>query len=116
MSSQISSQIEWKQAVDKRRSSEWPKVRAEHLVKEPLCRACGGKERLEVHHIQPFHLHPELELVDSNLVTLCENPDHNDHLIFGHLLDWQSFNGSVVADAGVYLGKVKVRPIVEGVK
>ena len=29
------------------------------------CQWCGGTTHLEVHHIKPFHLDPELELVDT---------------------------------------------------
>lgn len=93
-----------------RRSSKWAAKRAEHLLKFPTCAACGTKEHLEVHHVRPFHLHPEDELKDENLLTLCETPSHNCHLIFGHLLLWASYNVDVRADAGAYLLKVTHRP------
>lgn len=57
------------------RSSQWPKVRAEHLRKHPTCAACGSTEDLNVHHIQPFHLDPSLELYPPNLMTVCR--DHH---------------------------------------
>lgn len=41
--------------ADSLRSSRWPKVRAEHLKREPACRACGARSKLEVHHKLPFH-------------------------------------------------------------
>jgi hypothetical protein len=53
------------------RSSQWPKVRAEHLRKHPTCAACGSVEDLNVHHLQPFHLDPSLELYPPNLLTVC---------------------------------------------
>ena len=92
------------------RSPHWPTVRRAHLAKEPKCRACGGTCHLNVHHIKPFHLFPELELVQTNLITLCEHPSHNCHEIFGHLLDWSAYNVSVRADASRYLKKVETRP------
>lgn len=95
---------------DNARSPRWPAVRAEHLAKFPTCAACGTREHLEVHHKQPFHLHPDLELEPTNLITLCESPSHNCHEIFGHLLDWKSFNRMVEMDAAVYLRKVQNRP------
>lgn len=85
--------------AEKPRSPEWPHVRAEHLKKEPACRACGTKDALQVHHIKPFHLHPDLELDPSNLVTLCEKPGHYCHFRIGHFLNWTNFNPFAVADA-----------------
>lgn len=67
------------------RSSQWPAVRAAHILKEPFCQLCGGTTSLQVHHIRPFHIHPELELDDSNLITLCTgNNTINCHVRFGH--------------------------------
>lgn len=80
------------------RSPHWAKVEHEHLAKNPQCLACGGVERLQVHHIQPFHLHPELELEPSNLVTLCMG-EHECHLEIGHGGDFKKYNPIVVACA-----------------
>jgi 5-methylcytosine-specific restriction endonuclease McrA len=62
------------------RSSEWSAVRAAHVKRHPACLACGSVEQLNVHHIEPFHLRPDLELEPSNLVTLCR--EH--HFRIGH--------------------------------
>lgn len=72
------------------RSPQWPVIRAAHLLKEPFCQVCGGKTKLNVHHIRPFHLHPELELDDNNLITLCTGSSNtlNCHVRFGH---WDNF-------------------------
>ncbi len=68
------------------RSPQWPGVRAAHLKKEPACKLCGSTKSLQVHHIRPFHIHPELELDDTNLITLCTgNNTINCHVRFGHL-------------------------------
>ena len=66
------------------RSSRWPTIRKHHLAEEPVCQWCGGTEHLEVHHISAFHLHPELELSMQNLITLCECPGKDCHLVHGH--------------------------------
>ena len=66
------------------RSGKWPEVRAKHLQEEPKCQWCGGTASLEVHHIKPFHLNPDDELQDSNLITLCEKSGENCHLKHGH--------------------------------
>lgn len=93
-----------------RRSSRWPKVRAAHLAGNPTCAACGTKERLEVHHILPFHLHPERELDPANLLTLCEGDVVNCHLLFGHLRSWKSWNAFVRRDAADWLRRIRERP------
>lgn len=67
-----------------KRSAQWSKVRKIHLSKQSVCAVCGGKERLQVHHTQPFHLHPELELNPDNFITLCTNKKFNCHLKIGH--------------------------------
>ena len=96
------------------RSSRWPNVRARHLMKEPKCRACGGVRRLNVHHIKPFHLFPELEEVDSNLLTLCEGSHGiNCHFVFGHLGNWQAYNESVILIADQMLTLTRARKGIE---
>ena len=75
----------------KTRSSKWPRVRREHLAREPRCQWCGAKSKLEIHHVKSFHLFPELELNPENLITLCEC--HVDcHLKHGHLGNWRINN------------------------
>ncbi|MDA8114993.1 MAG: HNH endonuclease [Acidithiobacillus sp.] len=98
-----------------KRSGEWPKARAVHLAQFPTCAVCGGTEKVEVHHIHPFHLHPDLELDPANFITLCEaNKDGVDcHLFFGHLSNFKSFNADVVTDAATWNAKIKNRPLAE---
>lgn len=88
------------------RSNQWSVVRKEHLKKEPHCMACGSVKKLEVHHIEPFHINPERELDLTNLITLCSSC----HLTFGHLMDYTSWNSSVREDTSVYYQKVINRP------
>ena len=94
------------------RSGHWPTVRKEHLLKNPKCAVCGGDKKLEVHHIRPFHLHPELELNPSNLITLCESKDNgvNCHLLCGHLGSFKSFNVNVKRDSSSWIKKILGRP------
>ena len=95
-----------------KRSPRWGKVRKEHLKNNPTCALCGGMRKLEVHHIKPFHVHPELELDPDNLLTLCE--DKGDgvycHLFFGHLGSYKSINVTVREDILVWKEKLKSRP------
>lgn len=90
-----------------KRAVGWPKVRAEHLEKQPKCAACGTEKGLEVHHIKPFHKYPELELDPDNLITLCNK---SCHLYFGHLKYFKSWNPDVKIDAQRYYEKLKARP------
>ncbi len=88
------------------RSPHWPAVEKEHLKKEPECQACNTRNNLQVHHVKPYHIHPELELEDANLLTLCEP----HHLLMGHLMLWKSFNKDVRSDASLWRTKIGGRP------
>lgn len=92
------------------RSPQWSSVRKEHLSENNRCAACGRSKKLEVHHIEPVHLNPDRELDPSNLITLCDDPCH---LLFGHLMNYKSWNKDVVIDCAVYLNKVKNKPLKE---
>jgi 5-methylcytosine-specific restriction protein A len=108
----IADVLQGKARPGQRRSSDWPRVRAEHLSQQPECAVCGGREKLEVHHLQPFHLQPELELDPANLITLCEakRSGANCHLLFGHLGNFRSFNRDARADALRWRTKLASRP------
>lgn len=89
------------------RAAQWPKIRAAHLLKEPICQICGGKLKLTVHHIRPFHIHPELELDDTNLITLCEGAGSgNHHLTFGHWGNYATkWNPTIRSEITLWLGR-----------
>ena len=85
-----------------------PAVRAAHLKAEPACQWCRCVCPLhrQVHHIQEFSRHPELELVDANLITLCECPagcpycklppgEKDCHLTHGHLGNFRLENATI---------------------
>ena len=101
-----------KQPFKAKRSKDWRKVRAEHLKEQPVCQVCGGIDKLEVHHIEPFHLAPTRELDPDNLVTLCESKKHGVpcHLFFGHLGNYRSFNTTVNPDAKHWRRKLEAKP------
>ena len=79
------------------RSSHWKSVRNDHIRRFPECAACGKgiDDGLYVHHIQPFHMKPELELDSSNLITFC----YEHHFGIGHFGNWKTFNPNCVKDA-----------------
>ena len=93
------------------RHSAWPIVRKKFIEHYPYCNVCGNKKRLEVHHIIPVHLAPELELDFNNLITLCR--PKRCHLLFGHLNHWKSYNPEVVTDSYYWKRKIQERPIKE---
>ena len=92
-----------------KRSSRWYSVRKKHLLRHPTCALCGRKDKLNVHHIKPFHLHPELELDPDNLLTLCEanKGGINCHLFFGHLGNFKMINSDSVQDVALWSAKLK---------
>lgn len=89
------------------RSPKWQTVRKQHLDKQPYCQACGKKVKLEVHHIVPVHLDPLKELDPDNLITLC---DSYCHLVFGHLMDYKSWNVDVIKDSNNFYQKIQSKP------
>ena len=88
------------------RSSEWPKVEKQFIKDHPKCEVCGKNKNLNVHHIKPFHIDPANELNPDNLITLCR--DH--HFLFGHFLNWSSWNVDVHNDSNIWYNKIKSRP------
>jgi hypothetical protein len=74
------------------RAGAWRRVRAEHLAKHPVCEVCGRTTNLNVHHIYPVSIAPELELVEHNLITLCET---SCHFMFGHFFNYHCYNKDV---------------------
>jgi hypothetical protein len=92
-----------------RRSSKWPALRLQHLKSSGECQVCGGKDKLEVHHIIPVHVDPSLELQPYNLITLCESGLRgvNCHLFFGHLGNYKKWNIEVRSMAKIFSGLLK---------
>ena len=95
------------------RSNKWASVRAEHLKKFPACAICNKQSSLlnplNVHHCIPFNVDKSLELNPENLITLCRK----DHLLFGHLNNFKSWNTEVRPDSKVWHDKIKNRPTKE---
>ncbi len=89
------------------RSWKWKDVRKKHLETQNSCQACGREDNLEVHHIVPVHVDENKELDPTNLITLCGK---TCHLMFGHLMDYKSWNPNVEEDSNLYLSKIKKRP------
>lgn len=92
------------------RSAQWSTIEKAHIAQSPACIVCGTLggllNKLNVHHILPFHLHPALELDPNNLATLCRIC----HFIFGHLWNWKKYNPSLIADAQAWKTRKEVAP------
>lgn len=88
------------------RSSKWGKVRDEYIRTHPRCAVTGDTKDCEAHHCVPFHERPDLELDPSNLITLRRDM----HFLFGHFLNWTSFNKDVREDAKIWREKIQKRP------
>ena len=101
-----------KARLGQKRSTKWVSVRKEFLKTNNRCAVCGGTKKLEVHHKQPFHKHPELELDKDNLIPLCESKSNGVtcHLLFGHLGNYRSINKNVEIDVKNWNNKIKNRP------
>lgn len=83
-----------------KRSSEWGKVRKEHLKENPVCIICGSSSDLEVHHVIPFSIDKELELAPTNLVTVCRSKQYgfNCHLHIAHAGSFKNYNPWILED------------------
>ena len=92
----------------KDRSADWFQVRRGHLKRQPDCQVCGGRKKLEVHHIIPFWVAPELELEPDNLITLCDGRKYaRCHYLFGHFGDYKKWNENVKQDASYFMKRIK---------
>lgn len=79
-----------------RRSPLWEKCKRDFAAIYPKRCAVCGKTKVQLHHKQAFHAHPELELDFLNLVWLCEGAfTQNHHLNVGHLGDFKSINDEI---------------------
>lgn len=88
------------------RSPKWRDIRKKHLETQSVCQFCGNSKNLEVHHIVPVHIQPELELEYDNLITLC---DKNCHLLIGHFMNYKSWNPDVIDQCKIMQEKIKNR-------
>ena len=89
----------------KPRNPSWDKLASSVVKRSGRCAACGSKSKLEVHHKKPFHLYPELEMIETNLMVLCRVC----HYLFGHFCDWKAWNPHVDLDVGVISMAIRAR-------
>lgn len=93
------------------RDPRWREVRAEHILKEPVCQACGKDIKLDVHHIVPVAIDKSRELDPENLITLCNQPCH---LVFGHFMSYYCYNSDVREMTKIYRQSLAARKCMPG--
>ncbi len=96
----LTDRISGKAPKGAKRSPKWRKLRKVFINEHPRCFVCDSKKKVEVHHKVPFHIAPDLELKEDNLVSLCENKKYGIccHLLIGHLGNYQRINVNVEYD------------------
>lgn len=56
-----------------------------------VCRCCGYRKKIEVHHMIPRHIDPTLTLIEGNLIALCKHC----HFHIGHMNNYKDYNLTV---------------------
>ena len=96
----IKDRVSGKVPLLSKRSNQWPKYEHAWLKDNAECAACGAKEKLQVHHVKPFHLDPSLELNFNNYISLCEAKGGPEcHLHIGHHGNFKNENPAVREEA-----------------
>jgi hypothetical protein len=70
------------------------------------CAWCHTTENLNVHHITPQSVAPELANVPANWIVLCRRC----HFSLGHRCNWQWYNPEVEAICGRYTNRLPCVP------
>lgn len=68
------------------------KAKALYLKDNKQCVLCGALDHLEVHHIIPVSVCPELACEPLNFMTLCDYGNAGCHCHFGHLGSFIKYN------------------------
>lgn len=90
-----------------KRSPEWSKTKREFEKLYPkVCEFCGTTKKMNLHHLKPFNLFPDLENDFNNLLWACRDC----HFIFCHLKFWGSYDLNAKETAKWYRGKIENRP------
>ena len=83
--------------VNFRSSYAWKKKRREiKALYADKCAICGSTENLQVHHIVPITILPELKLDNNNLIPLCERCHTLAH---SGILNQTKLKSNIIRDA-----------------
>jgi len=107
----VNDRLKGKAEKGQKRSKEWTTLRKRVLKNsDAKCAVCGSTKKLELHHILPFNLFPDLELEEGNLIILCDGNGRfgikSCHLLFGHYGNFKLYNPNVHDDAFVWNHKI----------
>ena len=70
----------------------WQRCRKDFLKKVgKVCVCCNATKKIEVHHILPRHIRPDLAVDQTNLIALCKDC----HFHIGHLNSYFTYNAAV---------------------
>jgi len=79
----------------------WQRCRKAFLAKVgKQCVCCSSKKQIEVHHIQPRHIRPDLAVDQTNLIALC----HDCHFHLAHGNNYRKYNNNIM-DVAMYAKK-----------
>lgn len=90
------------------RPQKWQAFRDKFIIGK-TCAACGYEKFLDVHHVLPIHIRPDLEFVESNLLVLCDDKRKDCHHRIGHCFHWKSYNPNAIEDAAASLRSIQGR-------
>lgn len=66
------------------------KAKKLYVKQNPECAVCGCKDHLEVHHVEPVHIKPQLAADPYNFITLCDKGNSGCHFVFGHFRNFRT--------------------------
>ena len=70
----------------------WQRCRRDFLRKTgKVCVCCRSMKKIQVHHVLPRHIRPDLAVNQTNLIALCRGC----HLRIGHLGSYFTYNATV---------------------
>jgi hypothetical protein len=70
----------------------WQRCRRAFLKKVgKVCVCCTSKKKIEVHHMLPRHIRPDLAVDQTNLIALCKDC----HFHIGHLNSYHTYNDNI---------------------
>lgn len=104
-----------KKKLKSQRNKSWAELSLKLRTQTPYCQKCGSVSHLQVHHLLPRKLYPQLLLDESLLIvlcpkchTFCRESAHKDGLAFAIWLE-QAFPEKWAA-AKKYLNELFVFP------
>jgi 5-methylcytosine-specific restriction endonuclease McrA len=65
-------------------------AKKEYLTGHGECAVCGNRKYLEVHHVKPVHIYPELSCSLENFIVLCDAKNNSCHRWIGHFGNYSS--------------------------